>query len=185
MFLLLSTILARDASASDNEINNNNNMDRFAQADDAMRLAREQAKPWLMRELVINGTRLYISPVSIITILVFVTNLWGWLVFQTSGTWAEASHILVKDTSKKTHKALVGMQKDIGGNLKLFAEMAEKYSQCPSSKEKGDLGRFKQGDMAPPFDRAVFDPNTPLNTTIGPIETQFGYHLIYVRNRKL
>mmetsp|Transcript_6501 Transcript_6501/g.10129 ORF Transcript_6501/g.10129 Transcript_6501/m.10129 type:complete len:243 (+) Transcript_6501:103-831(+) len=159
--------------------------DRFQENEDAMRLAREQAKPWLMRELEWNGTKLYVTPTTIIVVLVFLVNLCSWFLYTTSGTWAEASHILVKDTSKKTHKALVGMQQDIAGNLKLFGELAEKYSQCPSSKEKGDLGRFSQGTMAPPFDKAVFDPKTPLKTTIGPIQTQFGYHLIFIRNRKL
>ena len=153
--------------------------------EEAMRLAREQAKPWLMRELQIGDKKLFISPASIIMVLVFVINVYSWLSYKTSGTWAEAAHILVKDTSPKTLKALVGMQKDIQGNAKLFGELAEKYSQCPSSREKGNLGRFSQGTMAPPFDKAVFDPKTPLNTTIGPIQTQFGYHLIYVRNRKL
>jgi peptidyl-prolyl cis-trans isomerase C len=155
------------------------------ETEEAMRLAREHAKPWLMRELQWGDEMLFITPASIIVGLVLFINLLSWLSYKTSGTWAEASHILVKDTSPKTLKALVGMQKDIQGNAKLFGELAEKYSQCPSSREKGDLGRFAQGTMAPPFDRAVFDPKTPLNTTIGPIQTQFGYHLIYVRNRKI
>ncbi|KAG7360833.1 PpiC-type peptidyl-prolyl cis-trans isomerase [Nitzschia inconspicua] len=151
-----------------------------------MRLARENAKPWLMRDLQVGeNIKLPISPASIICVLFFVVNLCSWLLFKTSGTWAEASHILVKDTSDKTRKALVQMQKEIGGNAKMFADVAKKYSQCPSHEEKGNLGRFKQGTMAPPFDRAVFDPKTPLKQTIGPIQTQFGLHLIYVRDRKL
>lgn len=158
--------------------------DAATDIEEAMRQARANAKPWLMRDLHYGDTTLYISPATIICIVVFVANLCAWLMFKTSGTWAEASHILVKDTSDKTRKAMVQMQKDIGGNAKMFADVAEKYSQCPSSKEKGNLGRFKQGSMAPPFDRAVFDPNTPLKQTIGPIETQFGFHLIYVRERK-
>jgi peptidyl-prolyl cis-trans isomerase C len=153
--------------------------------EDAIRLAREAAKPWLMRELQMGHTKLPISPATIVCLLVLGVNLCSWIMYQTSGTWAEASHILVKDTSLKTHKALVGMQKEVGGNAKLFGDLAEKYSQCPSSKEKGDLGRFRQGSMAPPFDKAVFDPKSPLKMTIGPIQTQFGYHLIYIRNRKM
>jgi peptidyl-prolyl cis-trans isomerase C len=153
--------------------------------EEAVRLARQAAKPWLMRELQVGGAKLPISPATIICIVVLGVNLCSWLMYQTSGTWAEASHILVKDASEKTHKALVGMQKEMGGNARLFGDLAEKYSQCPSSKEKGDLGRFRQGTMAPPFDNAVFDPKSPLKMTIGPIQTQFGYHLIFIRNRKM
>lgn len=153
--------------------------------EEAMRRAREAAKPWLMRELEINGTKLIISPATIICVLVFVVNLWSWLSFHTSGTWAEASHILLKDTSKKTHKALLTIKQDAGSNAKKFGEYAKQYSNCPSKSQNGDLGRFQKGTMAPPFDKVVFDPKTPLNQTIGPIETQFGYHLIYIRNRKM
>jgi peptidyl-prolyl cis-trans isomerase C len=153
--------------------------------EEEMRRAREAAKPWLMRELQINGTKLIVSPATLICVLVFVVNLFSWLSYHTSGTWAEASHILVKDTSKKTHKGLLALKEQAGSNAKLFGQFAEQYSSCPSGKEKGDLGRFQKGTMAPPFDRAVFDPKTPLNQTIGPIETQFGLHLIFVRNRKM
>jgi peptidyl-prolyl cis-trans isomerase C len=168
-----------------NNNNNNNNNYKPRDMEDAIRLAREAAKPWLMRELQVGDTKLPISPATIVCLVGLGVNLCSWLIYHTSGTWAEASHILVKDTSPKTHKALVGMQKEVGGNAKLFGDLAEKYSQCPSSAEKGDLGRFRQGTMAPPFDKAVFDPKSPLKMTIGPIQTQFGYHLIYIRNRKM
>jgi peptidyl-prolyl cis-trans isomerase C len=39
--------------------------------------------------------------------------------------------------------------------------------------------------MAPTFDRACFDPTSELRTTIGPIQTQFGWHLIYVQDRQI
>jgi peptidyl-prolyl cis-trans isomerase C len=80
---------------------------------------------------------------------------------------------------------LLEMKEEIHDDLKRFQGFAEKYSQCPSKTQKGDLGRFKPGDMAPPFDKAVFQPSSPLETTIGPIQTQFGYHLIYIRERKI
>lgn len=154
--------------------------------EEGTKLAREHAKPWMMRKLVISDTMILpFSPVTFVCVFVFAVNLCSWVGYHTSGTWAEASHILVKDTSAKTHKGLVSMRNQIQGNAKLFGNMAEQYSQCPSSKEKGDLGRFSQGTMAPPFDKAVFDPQTPLKQTIGPIQTQFGYHLIYVRDRKM
>lgn len=152
------------------------------------RLARQMAKPWLMRKLQItDDISLPVSPATLITLFILLVNiLWGFVFAPANGKWCEASHILIKDTTnKKTKQALEGMVKDIRGNARKFGEMAEKYSQCPSSRNQGDLGRFVQGDMAPPFDKVCFDPSTKERTTIGPIETQFGYHLIYIRKRNL
>jgi hypothetical protein len=156
-----------------------------ASIEDEMKLARQLAKPWFLREISYNGQGFIISPASVICVVVFVVNLLSWLSYLTSGTWAEASHILVKATDKKTRKALTHMVQDIGSDIKKFGAVAEQYSSCQSSKEKGNLGRFQRGVMTPPFDKVVFDPKTPLKTTIGPIETQFGLHLIYIRDRKM
>ena len=38
--------------------------------------------------------------------------------------------------------------------------------------------------MVPPFDKVVFDPNTKVKTVLGPVQTQFGWHLIYIEDRK-
>jgi len=59
-----------------------------------------------------------------------------------------ASHILVKDkiAANDLKKRL-----DRGEN---FAELAKKYSQCPSAKKGGDLGEFRKGEMVKPFDQA-------------------------------
>jgi peptidyl-prolyl cis-trans isomerase C len=150
---------------------------------DEMKQARLMAKPWLMRSLIVGGVNLHLSPASFITLLLFAVQIV--YSFGTASQWCEASHILIKDTSPKTYKAMQNMVTDIGKNARKFGDIAEKYSQCPSKTKHGDLGRFAQGDMAPPFDKACFDPDTQTGITIGPIETQFGYHLIFVRKRKL
>ena len=62
-----------------------------------------------------------------------------------------------------------------------FAEVAKQHSSCPSGRNGGDLGSFGPGQMVPEFDKAVF--NSELNTVIGPIKTQFGYHLLEVTSR--
>ena len=54
-----------------------------------------------------------------------------------------------------------------------------------SVKDGGSLGRFYRGDMAKNFDRACFDPKTPIGTTVGPFETSFGWHLLYIKNRDI
>eukprot|EP00536_Pseudo-nitzschia_multiseries_P013215 jgi/Psemu1/290726/fgenesh1_pg.548_\ len=130
-------------------------------------------------------TTLCLSPCTILLILLVLANFHSWISYHLSGSWVEASHILVKDTSPKTLKALVGLAETLGKDAKTFGLTAQQYSQCPSAAQRGALGRFGKGTMAPPFDAVCFDPETPLNTTIGPIQTQFGYHLIYIKDRKL
>ncbi|HVO66813.1 MAG TPA: peptidylprolyl isomerase [Syntrophales bacterium] len=62
-----------------------------------------------------------------------------------------------------------------------FAELATKYSDCPSKQNGGDLGVFTRGDMVKPFEDAAFSQEV---NTIGPvIETDFGYHIIQVLER--
>jgi peptidyl-prolyl cis-trans isomerase C len=149
---------------------------------EAMRQAREDAKPWLMTDTVIFGKKIPISPATILTIGVGFVNL----VYQlTKKSWAQANHILIPDHTAATKKMMTEMKKDIGSDLDKFGAYAKKYSTCPSKAKHGDLGKFKPGDMAPPFDKAVFDPNSKVGTAIGPIETTFGHHLIYIRARQV
>lgn len=62
-----------------------------------------------------------------------------------------------------------------------FATSAMRNSTCPSRTRGGDLGTFRQGKMVPEFDNVVFTGE--LNKVLGPVKTQFGYHLIEVTNR--
>ncbi len=63
-----------------------------------------------------------------------------------------------------------------------FAELAKKYSEGPSSAGGGDLGWFGRGDMVPEFEEVAFV--TPKGTVSEPIQTQFGWHIIYVEDKK-
>lgn len=145
-----------------------------------MRRKRELAKPWLMRSIEIAGMKLPISPATAIVVIVVLINV---VNIFTNPLWAEASHILIKDSSANTKKMMGAMKNDIGDDFKRFGDYAAKYSQCPSKQNKGDLGRFKSGDMAPPFDKLVFNPKSGTETTLGPVQTQFGWHLIYIKAR--
>jgi len=62
-----------------------------------------------------------------------------------------------------------------------FAELAKKHSSCPSGQDGGDLGEFGPGMMVPEFDKVVF--SAPVNQVQGPVQTQFGYHLLEVTSR--
>ncbi len=81
-----------------------------------------------------------------------------------------ARHILVKtlDEAEKLKKEL-----EKGAD---FDQLAKKYSLCSSAKKGGNLGEFRQGQMARPFDDVVF--KKPVLTLHGPVKTKFGYHLI-------
>jgi parvulin-like peptidyl-prolyl isomerase len=58
-------------------------------------------------------------------------------------------------------------------------------ASCPSGKSGGSLGEFAPGKMVPEFDSVVFDEKYEVNDVVGPIKTQFGYHLIKVTDRRL
>jgi peptidyl-prolyl cis-trans isomerase D len=60
-----------------------------------------------------------------------------------------------------------------------FAAVAAAYSDDPGSGSRGgDLGFFGRGRMVPAFEEAAF--GAPPGELIGPVETQFGFHLIEV-----
>jgi len=89
---------------------------------------------------------------------------------------ATAKHILVNDeTLCKELKA------KIDANEKTFEEVAREMSLCPSGVKGGDLGRFGEGQMVPEFDKVVF--NDEVGVVHGPVQTQFGYHLLLITDR--
>ena len=63
-----------------------------------------------------------------------------------------------------------------------FAALAREHSKCPSGQSGGDLGEFGQGDMVPEFDKVVF--SAEVGEVQGPVQTQFGYHLLEVTSRE-
>jgi parvulin-like peptidyl-prolyl isomerase len=63
----------------------------------------------------------------------------------------------------------------------VFADMAKKYSDCPSREQGGDLGRFGRRKMVKPFSDTAF--RLPTNTISDVVETQFGYHIVQVTER--
>ncbi|KAJ3304632.1 hypothetical protein HDV03_002453 [Kappamyces sp. JEL0829] len=93
---------------------------------------------------------------------------------------AAASHILHKD--KKVIQDLK-TQLEKNPSPELFAKLAEQHSSCPSAKSGGALGSFGKGQMVPEFEKVVFDPATEVNKVYGPVETQFGFHLIMVTKK--
>jgi peptidyl-prolyl cis-trans isomerase C len=95
-------------------------------------------------------------------------------------TKATASHILMKGGAEAEHK-LEDLKVEIGDSLLKFAEAASQYSECPSASSGGNLGEFGPGAMVKEFDDVVFSKE--VGKVHGPVKTQFGYHLIYIRER--
>jgi peptidyl-prolyl cis-trans isomerase D len=101
-----------------------------------------------------------------------------------------ASHILIpapKDApaaerakAKSKAEEVLAMAKKAPDN---FAELAKKYSQDPGSAAKGgDLDYFTRGAMTKPFEDAVFAMKP--GDIAGPVETEFGYHIVKLTDVK-
>ena len=88
---------------------------------------------------------------------------------------AEARHILV-DTEELCEE----LKTQIAGGAD-FGDVAKEHSSCPSGASGGALGSFGPGQMVPEFDQVVF--NEAVNVVHGPVQTQFGYHLLEVTSR--
>lgn len=88
------------------------------------------------------------------------------------GATVSAKHILVKDEAKCQEI----LEEVLGG--KAFEEAAQQYSTCPSGQKGGDLGEFGKGQMVKEFEDAAF--SAEIGQVVGPVATQFGYHLIKV-----
>jgi peptidyl-prolyl cis-trans isomerase C len=91
-------------------------------------------------------------------------------------TKANAAHILLTD--EKTAIDILGRIR----NGEKFADLAKKYSKCPSKHKGGDLGWFERGDVVPAFCKAVFSAEK--ETVVGPVKTEFGWHLIFVKDKR-
>ncbi|MBI5427583.1 MAG: peptidylprolyl isomerase [Nitrospinae bacterium] len=84
----------------------------------------------------------------------------------------QARHILVA-----TRELAEDLKKKIDEGEE-FSKLAERYSECPSKKRGGDLGWFGKGAMVRPFEVAAFSARE--GEVVGPVKTEFGWHLIYV-----
>lgn len=89
------------------------------------------------------------------------------------------SHILVKIENWSDTLTPYLKINDIYKKLKEgadFSELAQKYSDCPSSKRGGSLGYVNVFDMVYEFENVVY--STPIGTYSKPFRTEFGYHIV-------
>lgn len=99
-----------------------------------------------------------------------------------------ASHILIKvdpnasaQDKTKARERITAIQKRVKGGED-FAALAKESSECPSGANGGDLDYFQRGQMVGPFEDAAFSLKPGSVSEI--VETQFGYHLIKVTDKK-
>lgn len=98
----------------------------------------------------------------------------------------QASHILIAvkpDASPEDKAAAKKKAEEILDKARAhpddFAALAKEFSQDPgSAAQGGDLGSFARGSMVKPFEDAVF--GAKVGDIVGPVETNFGYHIIKV-----
>jgi peptidyl-prolyl cis-trans isomerase C len=88
---------------------------------------------------------------------------------------ARARHILVA-----TEEECITLKNKIEAGEN-FVDIARQHSKCPSGRKGGDLGEFFPGQMVKEFDEVVFSGE--VGKVLGPVKTQFGYHLIEITGR--
>jgi peptidyl-prolyl cis-trans isomerase SurA len=100
-----------------------------------------------------------------------------------------ASHLLLKliedaapaDT-QKVYAQIMSYRDSVLSHGVDFNALAQRHSQDPSARDNGgDLGYFTVFDMVYPFEAAAYE--TPKGSVSMPVRTQFGYHLVYVKDK--
>ncbi len=95
----------------------------------------------------------------------------------------EARHILITindDFPENTRANAWNRINEIAARLKQkphkFAELALKYSECPTALQGGELGTFSRGTLFPEIDQALFGMKE--GQISGIIETEAGFHIV-------
>ncbi|MDO8592431.1 MAG: peptidylprolyl isomerase [bacterium] len=110
---------------------------------------------------------------------------------QTAEKQVKASHLLICWTGLSGCESGLTRQQALDKINKLkaqatpanFSDLVKQNSTEPGAKASGgDLGWFGIGAMVKPFEDAVF--KQAAGTIVGPVETDFGWHLIYKQDEK-
>jgi len=109
-------------------------------------------------------------------------------VSETTVSKVRARHILIAfdpqnpaDQARARQRALELRQRILDGES--FRKLAKEYSNDPSSSSRGgDLNWQNKGSFEHAFEEYVW--SAPLGQMSEPIQTQYGYHLIEVQERR-
>jgi peptidyl-prolyl cis-trans isomerase C len=102
---------------------------------------------------------------------------------------SRASHILIttgRDSSQLVKDSALSvitmLEKKIAGGAN-FAELAKRYSKCPSAADGGDLGFIEPGSMVPEFETTV--NSLAVGQVSGVVTSRLGYHIIKVTDKQI
>ena len=95
--------------------------------------------------------------------------------FKTPEMW-RASHILV-GTEKEAGEMLDKLAKG-----ERFEDLARVHSTDATASRGGDVGFFRAGQLVPDFEKAAL--KLEIGQTSGIVQTQFGYHVIKLTDKK-
>lgn len=106
---------------------------------------------------------------------------------QTGGVQQfHARHILIKVTklvsATDAKRKLIDLKTRIQNKSATFEELAKTYSNDTSASRGGDLGWIYLGDTVPEFEKAL--TTLQIGELSDPVETQYGFHLIQVLEKK-
>ncbi|MEM7373464.1 MAG: peptidylprolyl isomerase [Bacteroidota bacterium] len=99
----------------------------------------------------------------------------------------QLNHIVIKppysqESRDKAVELLTDLKKQVDEGAD-FGELAAKNTDEPGGRgRKGDLNWFGRGQMVPQFEEVVFQMR--IGEVSDPLETEFGYHIIYLHERK-
>ena len=97
----------------------------------------------------------------------------------------KARHILVRVNDlvgEAEAKSKIERLKDRIAAGSKFEDVAKTGSEDGSAQKGGELGWVSPGDTVPEFEAAM--SKAPITTVVGPVRTQFGFHLIEVMERR-
>ncbi len=106
---------------------------------------------------------------------------------EKSGSRVHARHILIQLSPSAADSARVYALADSiatvaqeGGD---FCALAQEFSEDEETKRNcGELGWYPISEMFPEFKRAL--EGAPIDTVVGPVSTQFGWHVLRVLDRR-
>lgn len=88
-----------------------------------------------------------------------------------------ARHVLV-ETPAEAESVLAELESGTD-----FATVAAEYGSDATAQQGGELGCIERGQVVPAFEDAVFDESAPVGEPFGPIETDFGQHVVLIEER--
>lgn len=101
--------------------------------------------------------------------------------------WVDAAHILFMVTPGTHVQALIRQAERTLASVQAepaeFGRCAREFSNCPSGRDGGDLGRLRHGDSVPEFETALFTPG-PLGVLPELVRTRYGLHIVRVDRRE-